>query len=212
MTWIEDPTAAVRTMPELRKTTGEDVKGDWTVPRSGEEKGVIELKHDIARLQKKRQEELDQLLGDITAHVRKEFEDTFSKKFANQAESMAGFTKVLDQLNFWRKKRQAVEKERTYAETQTAREELEVEEKFIDKRIEAYSKKCERFRKKSQGELDAIRGFREKELTEFFATIKDFLLSREATEEDQQQDAEEEEEEEEDQKEMNAMAAKLSLK
>ena len=198
---------------ELKKeepALGTEVGGLWNIPRSGEEKGVVELKHDIMRLQKKKQEELDRLLLEVTAQVKKEFEDTFVKKYSgDQKESAAGYMKMLDQLNFWRKKRQTAEKDREYADTPVVKEELEVELKFIDKRIEAYSKRCERYKGKCQKELDSLVNFREKELKEFYASIKDFLLSREAAEEGEEMDAEIDAEE--DELELRALA-KSSLK
>ena len=182
--------------------TEEESKEFMNIPRTGEEKGVVELKHDIARIQKKTQEEIDRLITEVTAKVKTEFENLFLKKKKKKEETKAeseqenAYLKMIEQLNFWRKKRQAAEKDRDYAETQVAKEELDVELRFIDKRIEAYNKRCERYKKKRQADLDAIKAFREKDLKEFYSTIADFLTSRETQEEEEADlDAEEDEQE-----------------
>lgn len=180
---------------------------------SCEEKGVIELKHDIARLQKKQQEELTILINEITQHVREEFEQFFIKKYDNQKSESAkkkpvDYEKLLDQLNFWRTKRQLVTKEREYAENNVSKEELDIELKFIDKRIETYSTKCERIKKKTQQRLDEIKQFREKELKELYESIKDFLLSREENQEGEENENDSEEEEDEEKEMMEKVLSK----
>jgi len=198
----------------LAKTAleSQNLAGDKLL-NSCEEKGVIELKHDIARLQKKQQEELTILINEITQHVREEFEQFFIKKYDNQKSESAkkkpvDYEKLLDQLNFWRTKRQLVTKEREYAENNVSKEELDIELKFIDKRIETYSTKCERIKKKTQQRLDEIKQFREKELKELYESIKDFLLSREENQEGEENENDSEEEEDEEKEMMEKVLSK----
>ena len=164
---------------------------------SNEEKAVIELKHDIGRIQKKQHQELTELVNEVTEYVKKEFDNYFIQKYKSNNKD-AGYEKVLEQLNFWQKKRQNAIHEKEYAENDLTKQELDVELKFIDKKIASFQKKTEKIKKRCQRKLDEIIKFRNEEVKKLHESIQDFLASCENEEEEDEEEEEEEEEDEDE--------------
>ena len=150
-----------------------------TMAPSNEEKAVIQLKHEIGRIQRKQQEELNLLMDEITQHVRKDFEHFFIQKYQKEDKG-ANYEKLIEQLNFWQKKRLSLINERDYTESEVAKKELEAEIQFVDKRIGSYQKKAERIKKRCQSKLDEIKKVKETELRKLYESINDFLLMTES--------------------------------
>eukprot|EP00826_Nyctotherus_ovalis_P028845 TRINITY_DN2273_c0_g7_i1.p2 TRINITY_DN2273_c0_g7~~TRINITY_DN2273_c0_g7_i1.p2 ORF type:complete len:163 (+),score=62.84 TRINITY_DN2273_c0_g7_i1:184-672(+) len=146
---------------------------------SNEEKAVIQLKHEIGRIQKRQQEELNLLVDEVTQRVKKDFEHFFIQKYQKEDKG-SDYEKLIEQLNFWQKKRLNLINERDYAESEVAKQEIEAELQFVDKRIGSYQRKTERIKKRCQQKLDELKKFRETELQKLYESINDFLLMTES--------------------------------